>query len=106
MPTNTAKTIDAEINANEYPAAARAGWEDGLASDLDSFADRAAVESSQNWDESLINGLGRQAAARLFGVDARDDHSFCAAAGVYDEFCKRGALAPQEERTGLPPGEE
>lgn len=83
------------------------GYQDGLAFDLDGYASIEAVRrDAEGWDEGLINGLGWVEVLRLFGLpgDAWGSDEYYAACGVYNRGCHDGACAPQEKRTGLPPG--
>lgn len=92
-----------------------AGYRDGLAWDLDGFADRDALTIS-GWDEATINAIGVKRFAKSCGlrgmrrpggeIDFQWDGGAVArwerACEEYNEGALAGARAPQNQRTGLP----
>lgn len=80
------------------------GFRDGLAWDLGDYQTIDDVRNDPHgWDCATLEVCGRRMCADVWGIDPDDDEAFDEAARDYNAGAHAGALAPQEERTGLPP---
>lgn len=98
--TTTTTTTTATTTTRAYEA----GYEDGLAWDLDLF-DSADEITEDGWDTATINALSRADLYAHLGIPAGTDWESPvveSALADYCRGCKAGALAPQDERTGAP----
>jgi hypothetical protein len=103
------KTIESDgsdIRVEETPStkAYEAGLADGLAWDLDGYKTRAQVESADDWDAATIGALTHEEWCAHVGLSddcERDSEEYTAACAEYNRGVRAGALAPQDERTGL-----
>lgn len=77
------------------------GYNDGLAWDLDGFADLDAVRRERTgWDAATINAIGSTACAKRWGVPSEGE-AWETACEAYNAGAYAGACA--SERTGKPP---
>ena len=95
---------NATISSNAFTA----GIRDGLAWDLDGFADCAEVAAATDWAGSAIEAIGWVAWLKSCGLPlGLRAHSVRSSklVAAYERGCRKGVLAKQSDRTGCGPSQ-
>ena len=101
---DTTNLKNATISSNAFTA----GLRDGLAWDLDGFADRAEVAAATDWAGSAIEAIGWVAWLKSCGLPlGLQAHSVRSSklVAAYERGCRKGVLAKQSDRTGCGPSQ-
>lgn len=97
------ETDGSDLDVRAESRAYEAGYEDGLAWDLDLFGSADELRA-EGWDSATINALSSRDLAEHWGLPLRAIETgsdlFADACRDYNRGCLAGARAPQDERTG------